>query len=146
MRRPRILFACQGNPDLVPGGTEMLAHDLCRAVRDAGYADTLFLGCVTRLHRAFRPESRLQTINAAASDMLLWVGGYDPFAMAQTDLEGFVRTMREVLTATRPDIVHFHHLSLIGLEAFFVVRRLLPRRASSSRCTTTRTFASTTDC
>lgn len=126
MKRPRVLFVCHGHPDLVPGGTEMLAHDLCRVVRETGYADTFFLGCVTRLHRAFRPESRLQTINADASDMLLWVGGYDPFAMAQTDLDGFVRTMQEVLTATRPDVVHFHHLSLIGLEALIVVRRLRP--------------------
>ncbi|MGZ8410294.1 MAG: glycosyltransferase family 4 protein [Hyphomicrobium sp.] len=126
MKRLRVLFVCHGHPDLVPGGTEMLAHDLCRAVRHGGYADTFFLGCVTRLHRAFRPESRLQTINADASDMLLWVGGYDPFAMAQTDLDGFVRAMREVLAAARPDIVHFHHLSLIGLEALTVVRRLLP--------------------
>jgi glycosyltransferase involved in cell wall biosynthesis len=126
MRRPRVLFICHGHPDLVPGGTEMLAHDLCRAVRKAGYAETFFLGCVTRLHRAFRPESRLQTINADASDMLLWVGGYDPFAMAQTDLDGFVRTMREVLSVVRPDVVHFHHLSLIGLEALIVVRQLLP--------------------
>ncbi len=126
MRKPRILFVCHGHPDLVPGGTEILAHDLCRAIQDAGYADTRYLGCVTRLHRPFRPESRLQTIDGATADMLLWVGGYDPFAMAQTDLDGFVRTMRDVLTTTQPDIVHFHHLSLIGLEALKVVRRLLP--------------------
>ena len=126
MRRPRVLFVCHGHPDLVPGGTEILARDLCHAVRNAGYADTLFLGCVTRLHRASRPESRLQTINAAATEMLLWVGGYDPFAMAQSDLDGLVQALREVLGAAKPDIVHFHHLSLIGLEAVSVVRRLLP--------------------
>ena len=126
MRKPRILFVCHGHPDLVPGGTEILARDLCHAVRDAGYADTQFLGCVTRLHRASRSESRLQTIGGASTDMLLWVGGYDPFAMAQSDLDALVRTLREVLAAATPDIVHFHHLSLIGLEAISVVRRLQP--------------------
>lgn len=126
MRKPRILFVCHGHPDLVPGGTEILARDLCHAVRDAGYADTRFLGCVTRLHRASRPESRLQTIGSASTEMLLWVGGYDPFAMAQCDLGTFVRTLRKVLAAAKPDIVHIHHLSLIGLEAISVVRRLLP--------------------
>jgi glycosyltransferase involved in cell wall biosynthesis len=126
MSRARIFFVCHGHPDLVPGGTEILARDLCQAVRYAGYAHTLFLGCVTRLHRVSRPERRLQTINVAASEMLLWVGGYDRLAMARPDLDDFVRTMREVLAAARPDIVHFHHLSLIGLEALSVVRRILP--------------------
>jgi glycosyltransferase involved in cell wall biosynthesis len=126
MTRPRVLFVCHGHPDLVPGGTELVTRDLCHAVGEAGYADTLFLGCVTRLHRRCGPESRLQTINASGTEMLLWVGGYDPFAMAQTDLDSFVNTMRAVLDRVRPDIVHFHHLSLIGLEALTVVKRLLP--------------------
>ena len=126
MSKPRILFVCHGHPDLTPGGTEILARDLCHAVRDAGYAETRYLGCVTRLHRAHCPETRLQRIGASPSEMLMWVGRYDPFAMAQPDLDGFVQTMGEVLAEVRPDIVHFHHLSLIGLDALTVVRRLLP--------------------
>ena len=126
MSTPRILFVCHGHPDLTPGGTEIMTRDLCQAVRDAGHADTQYLGCVTRLHRAFDRDSRLQRVGTSPTEMLLGVGGYDPFAMAQSHLDGFVQTMSEVLAEARPDIVHFHHLSLIGLEALTVVRRFLP--------------------
>lgn len=127
MSRPRILFVCHGHPELTPGGTEIMTHDLCHALHKAGYADTQYLGCVTRLHRAFRPESRLERIRLTPLEMLMWVGSYDPFAMAQPNLDSFVQAMRAVLAEARPDIVHFHHLSLMGLEGLMVVRRLLPK-------------------
>lgn len=139
MSPPRVLVVCHGHPDLVPGGTELVARDLCDALRSGGEAETMFLGCVTRLHRQPRPSGRLQgmprraaepsTPQAAgrADEMLMWVGGYDPFMMAQTEAADFAKTLKEVLAEFAPDVVHFHHLSLIGLEALALVRRFRPR-------------------
>lgn len=122
----RVLYLCHGHPALVPGGTETVAHDLFRSVRERGDCDALFVGCVSPLHRQAR-ETRLQTIGRSADELLLWVGRFDRFSLAQIDTRGFAEALNELLASFRPDIVHFHHLSRLGLEAILLTRRVLPR-------------------
>ena len=123
---PRVLYLCHGHPAFVPGGTETVAHDLFCSVRDRRGWQAMFLGCVSPLHRQPRPEARFQTIGRSADEMLLWVGAFDRFMLSQTESRSFVDAMSELLSSFRPDVVHFHHLSRIGLEAVLLVKRLLP--------------------
>jgi glycosyltransferase involved in cell wall biosynthesis len=123
----RILYVCHGHPELVPGGTELFAHDLFRAVRDEGKAEAMFLGCVSRLHRPTRPEVGFQTIGRSKDELLLWVGGFDRFMLGHTDTAPFAQSLTELLKSFRPDVVHFHHFALIGLEALALTRRVLPQ-------------------
>lgn len=127
MSGPRVLFVCHGHPRLVPGGTEWVAHDLFRGLRDEGLAQATFLGCVSPLHRAERAESRFQAIGRAGDELLLWVGGFDRFGLAQTEPAPVERHLRALLGHLRPQIVHVHHFSRIGLEALLTVRRVLPQ-------------------
>ncbi len=127
MKPERVLFICHGHPDLVPGGTEMVAHDLFRTIRDQGHAETMFLGCVSRLHRPARPWAGFQAIGRSRDELLLWVGGFDRFMLGHTETAGFVQSLAELLASFRPDIVHFHHFALIGLEALAVTRRMAPQ-------------------
>ncbi len=123
----RVLYLCHGHPALVPGGTETVAHDLFRSVREQPGCDAMFVGCVSPLHREGRADSRLQTIGRTADELLLWVGAFDRFNVAQTETRGFALAMGELLASFRPEIVHFHHLSRLGLEAILLTRRVLPR-------------------
>lgn len=126
MSAPRVLFVCHGHPALVPGGTEWLAHDLFRALRDDAATHALFVGCVSPLHRADRVATRLQAIGRAGDELLLWVGGFDRFGLNQTEPQATARHLRDILGQFRPQIVHFHHFSRIGLEALLAVRQALP--------------------
>lgn len=126
MKPERVLFVCHGHPELVPGGTEMVAHDLFRTIRDEGHAETMFLGCVSRLHRPARPWAGFQTIGRSRDELLFWVGGFDRFMLGHTETAGFVQALTELLASFRPDVVHFHHFALIGLEALAVTRRVVP--------------------
>ena len=47
--------------------------------------------------------------------------------LGHTETRPFVAAMTELLNSFRPDVVHFHHLSRIGLETVALIRRLLPR-------------------
>lgn len=123
---PRILYVCHGHPDLVSGGTEIVAHDLFRAVRQRPGWQAMSLGCVSPLHREPRQGTRFQGIGRSADEMLLWVGPFDRFLLAQTETRTFVDAMTELLRSFRPDIVHFHHLLRVGLEALPLVKQVLP--------------------
>jgi glycosyltransferase involved in cell wall biosynthesis len=127
MNPERILYVCHGHPELVPGGTELFAHDLFRAMRDQGEVEAMFLGCVSRLHRPTRPEVGFQTIGRSRDEVLLWVGAFDRFMLGHTDTAPFVKSLTELLTSFRPDVVHFHHFALIGLEALALTRLVLPQ-------------------
>lgn len=122
----RVLFLCHGHPALVPGGTEIVAHDLFRAMRERDGCAALFVGCVSPLHRTGETGQRLQALGRSSDEMLLWVGAFDGFMLAQTETAGFAEALSAVLLSFRPDVVHFHHLSRIGLEAVLLVRRVLP--------------------
>jgi glycosyltransferase involved in cell wall biosynthesis len=126
MKPERILFVCHGHPDLVPGGTEIFAHDLFRTIRDDGHAEAMFLGCVSRLHRPTRPTVGFQAIGRSRDELLLWVGTFDRFMLGHTETAPFVESLTELLASFRPDVVHFHHFALIGLEALALTRRVLP--------------------
>lgn len=125
--RPRVLIISHGHPALVAGGTEFSAYDLFSELNRSGMADASFLACVTALHRSAGDGCRLQSYNGAENEYLLHVGQFDPFMLAHgidsTTLDDFGRLLERL----DPDIVHFHHLYLIGAESLALVRNRLPR-------------------
>ncbi|WP_018184577.1 glycosyltransferase family 4 protein [Kaistia granuli] len=121
----RILVVAHNHPDLHPGGTEIFAHDLFRAYQRAG-SEALFLGATNRLHRDEKPGTSFQGIGNGQDEILLWAGHFDRFFMSQVDLYGVIPDLEALLTEFRPDVVHIHHLLLIGAEFPALVRRVLP--------------------
>lgn len=121
----RILVAAHNHPSLHPGGTEIFAHDLFRAYQRAG-CDALFLGATNQIHREARPGTSFQGMGPAGDEVLLWSGHFDRFFMSQVDLYGVVPDLTELLRDFRPDVVHIHHLLLLGAEFPHIVRRTLP--------------------
>ncbi|HMF66824.1 MAG TPA: glycosyltransferase, partial [Phyllobacterium sp.] len=121
----RVLVAAHNHPALHPGGTEIFAHDLFRAYQRAG-CDALFLGATNHIHREARPGTSFQSIGTHGDEILLWSGHFDRFFMSQVDLYGIVPDIVELLRDFRPDVVHLHHLLLLGAEFPHIVRRTLP--------------------
>jgi len=123
---PRVLIVCHGHPHLVSGGTETVAYDLFRALPSAGLAQTVFLGCVSGLHRDKRVSSVLQGVDGVDNEILLRIGPFDPFLLSHLAAPEVLSGFRRVVEQVRPDIVHFHHLNLIGAEAIALVRHVRP--------------------
>ena len=84
----RLLFLCHNHPDLQPGGTEVLARSLFRELRDRHGVEGAFLAAVTGAHRERRPGTMLQGINDRPDEMLVWLGHFDRFFLAQPDTYG----------------------------------------------------------
>ncbi|MFO1152314.1 MAG: glycosyltransferase family 4 protein [Rhodospirillales bacterium] len=123
----RILLVCHGHPELVTGGTELFAHGLFRALAGNERVQPLFLACVSGLHRADRGLSSLQGIGSAVRDeILIRTGRFDRLMLAPIEAGPFVEAFAATLRWFRPHVVHFHHFSLVGLDALVIARRLLP--------------------
>jgi glycosyltransferase involved in cell wall biosynthesis len=123
----RVLVIAHNHPSLHPGGTEIVAHDLFKAYKARPGVEALFLAAVNRLHREPRPGTVFQAIGDAPDEMLLWCGHFDRFNLSQIDHYGIMPELARFLENTRPDIVHIHHVLLIGVEVIALIRRVLPR-------------------
>ncbi|MFC7474070.1 glycosyltransferase family 4 protein [Dankookia sp. GCM10030260] len=122
----RALFLCHNHPGLQPGGTEVFAHGLFRALRDQHGVEGMFLAAVTGAHRERRPGTLLQGIGTATDEALVWLGHFDRFGLAQPDTYGLA-SLAPVIEAMQPDIVHIHHLLQFGVETVDLIRRAAPR-------------------
>nr|WP_298688464.1 glycosyltransferase family 4 protein [uncultured Dongia sp.] len=127
MKPLKVLHLCHNHPALHPGGTEIFALDLHRQMNASGEVDGMFIGCVDQNHRSQRPGTVFQGIGPNSNEMLMWTGHFDNFYLSQIDLHGIVPELTDLLTEIKPDIVHFHHILLMGVEILFLVRRVLPK-------------------
>jgi glycosyltransferase involved in cell wall biosynthesis len=120
-----ILFLCHGHPALQTGGTEIAAHALFRSLKAEG-AQGLFVAGVSALHRPASPGTPFQAVGEAADEVLMRTEAFDRFFLSQTDLHGIGLEFARLLEEQKPDIVHIHHLLLIGVETIHLIRRILP--------------------
>ncbi|QRM30274.1 glycosyltransferase family 4 protein [Microvirga sp. VF16] len=122
----RVLVVAHNHPDFHPGGTEIFAHDLFREYRSRPDVEALFLAATNNLHRGQRPGTSFQSPGDASDEVIMWCGHFDQFNLSQIDSYGVVPHLVSLLEDFRPDIVHIHHVLLIGVEFIALVRRILP--------------------
>jgi glycosyltransferase involved in cell wall biosynthesis len=122
----RILVVAHNHPELHPGGTEIFAHDLFRELRVRADVQALFLAATDQNHREPRPGTSFQAVSDAPDEVVVWSGHFDRFYMSQVDTYGLIPQLKGLLEEFRPDIVHIHHLLLLGVEFIALIRRVLP--------------------
>jgi glycosyltransferase involved in cell wall biosynthesis len=119
----RVLMLAHSHPKLTRGGAEVAAHLLFRGLKQAGVT-TWFLGCSSKPGTG---KFGIDLSQPFASDDYLYqsYGAFDWFKFANRNPE-FPKLFSELLLELRPDIVHFHHYAQFGVEAFAIVKRVLP--------------------
>jgi glycosyltransferase involved in cell wall biosynthesis len=122
----RILVVAHNHPELHPGGTEIFSHDLFREFRTRPGIEPLFLAATNRIHREPRPGTSFQAVTDSPDETILWSGHFDHFYLSQVDTYGVVPHLENLLREFRPDVVHIHHILLLGVEFIAIVRRVLP--------------------
>ena len=124
MSSMRILQVAHDHPDWTQAGTEILAHDLARALDDRPGVSAKYLAASTSLQDA---EAEPGSLRAHGQDLVLQTGAYDRFSMTRLDGSAWIAALGQVVDRVRPDVVHLHGLDRIGAEVLPVLRRLAPR-------------------
>jgi glycosyltransferase involved in cell wall biosynthesis len=121
----KILVIAQDHPDRTPGGSEIVAHDLARALDARPDTAARLMVASTALDR---PEALAGALGARGRDLTLRTGAYDRFAMARLDGAGWLGALEAALAAARPDVVHLHGIDRIGAEIVPALKRMAPGR------------------
>ncbi len=120
----KVLHIAHGHPDFQAGGTELFAQALARHQASVGW-QTQFLAAAPPRYRQINGGTALITPPSEAADFVMTGGDFDLLALSQKNF-GFLAEFERVLSDLRPDVVHFHHLLMFGIEAIAVARRVLP--------------------
>ena len=120
--KPRVLFVSHGHPEISKGGAEIAAFQLYSEMLsrpDCGEA--WFLGCDPRPARSDIPITQPFGIR----EFIYSTGEFDWLRFANCDPR-FPKAFTDLLIELSPNLVHFHHYSGVGVEAFWHVGRVLP--------------------
>ena len=127
---PKVLYICHNHPGVRAGGGEMYAHELFRAVRDAGEFDPIF---VTKAGPPFSDQlpnegTRFGVIDFDPREYSFYTRREEwDFLLGTARRKGlYIDDWRQFLEAQMPDVVHFQHTLFLGLDMLRVTRRMLP--------------------
>lgn len=123
---PTVLIVAHGHPHLAPGGGEIVAHELYRELQRQPGLEAHYLGAMMPQFGLPHCGSALIPANDDPRQTLYWSDRYNFFLMAQDNLSLMLEEFGRYLDHVRPDVVHFHHVHNLGVEAIRIVRNLCP--------------------
>ncbi|MDH3981048.1 MAG: glycosyltransferase, partial [Gammaproteobacteria bacterium] len=121
MNKDKVLIISHGHPAQSKGGAEIAAYNLYKELRSRDI-DAMFLA------RSDRPSHGGSVFSTLGDEreILFHTGMNDFFNFTSNNKKHVWNDFRKLLESYRPDIVHFHHYSHMGLELIRVARNVLP--------------------
>ena len=121
MNTDKVLIISHGHPVQSKGGAEIAAYNLYKELRSRDI-DAMFLA------RSSHPSHGGSTFSTLGDEreILFHTGMNDFFNFTSNNKKHVWNDFRELLQRYRPDVVHFHHYSHMGLELIRVTRSVLP--------------------
>lgn len=124
----RVLIVSHGHPAFSIGGAEVASHNLFRALDDADGVEAFYLARASGALRR-HADTPLMSLRQGEREVFLHTESWDPFWLSNGGIGDLQGPFTDYLRHVRPDVVHFHHVIGLGLEAIVQVRRALPNAA-----------------
>lgn len=133
MPRRKVLFISHGHPEIRPGGTEVHALELYEAMRASPDFEPTLLCRTGPPHTTAGPHlgTLLSRVGDDPNQLLVYTdpANFDWLRLTLRGKEFYTHHYRHLLTTLRPDVVHFQHTVLLGLDLITETRRTLPDAA-----------------
>ncbi|MBX6366509.1 MAG: glycosyltransferase family 4 protein [Rhodospirillales bacterium] len=121
----RILIISHGHPAFSLGGAEIASHNLFLGLNKLPGVETFYLARASHPLRRHR-GTPLMSLRQGERETFLHADDYDHYFISNRAVADLSGAFRQYLLSVKPDIVHFHHVLGLGVEALFEVRRTLP--------------------
>ena len=121
MDKKKILIIAHGHPDVHKGGAELAAYQLFNEYETLGH-DVTFLA---RSEEAPHGGAAFSVRNKA-NELLFHTRQDDDFLFSNIRTRYIWSELRDLLKRLQPEVVHFHHFFLMGVETLLEVRKTLP--------------------
>ena len=122
----KVLIIAHNHPHFFPGGAEIFAYDLFKAIREHTTYKPFFLAAADPNSREVHTGTPFQMLIDSEDEALFWGGAFDYFYQSQQILSFMYLDFKAFLQELQPDVIHFHHTIRFGLEAIQIARQTLP--------------------
>lgn len=121
----RTLIVSHGHPAFSIGGAELASHNLWRALDALPGHEAHYLARAGHPLRR-RAETPLMSLRQGEREAFLHADAYDHFWLSNRALDDLSGAFAAHLRALAPDVVHFHHVIGLGVEAIAAARAAVP--------------------
>lgn len=123
----RVLFLVHNHPAFHPGGAEIYALDLHRAMREREAFDPVLVAASVGHDFPGGADRAFYRVATDDPSEYIWhVPDFDHFSFTARDKKSYTRDLRSLLRSFRPHVVHIQHTLRLGLEALTEIRRTCP--------------------
>jgi glycosyltransferase involved in cell wall biosynthesis len=119
-----VLIVAHGHPELSPGGAELAAYDLFETLKRDETVKPYFLAWTGQAAYR-RNDTPFCSYRNRSDEVLFSSQAFDHFLFSETSL--YESDLAGFLNEIKPDIVHLHHYTRIGLEFIAFIKRLFPK-------------------
>ncbi|MGK7899284.1 MAG: glycosyltransferase family 4 protein [Xenococcus sp. (in: cyanobacteria)] len=122
----QVLIIAHNHPHFFPGGAEIFAYDLFKAIGEHTEYKPFFLAAADPNSRELHTGTPFQMLVDSEEEALFWGGSFDYFYQSQQMLNFMYLDFKAFLEQLKPDVIHFHHTIRFGVEAIQVAKQTLP--------------------
>jgi glycosyltransferase involved in cell wall biosynthesis len=115
------------HPELVRGGAQQICYELFQELKQQGRVDVTFLASIDTTYPAlFKAGACITGFDGREGEYLFLAQDYD-YWWHKTSSPRLIDAFIEFLHTVKPDVVHFHHFFLFGIDLLTLTRRELPQ-------------------
>jgi glycosyltransferase involved in cell wall biosynthesis len=126
-RAMKVLLVSHLHPELLRGGAQQACYELFLGLNAEPDVEAFFLAGVEpgSYPALYKPGARITGFDGRSNEFLFLSASYD-FKWHRTTSLLHVEAYAELLRTIRPDVVHFQHFLLLGIDFLTLTRTVLP--------------------
>jgi glycosyltransferase involved in cell wall biosynthesis len=122
----KILLVSIFHPEIVRGGAQQVAYELFLGLRERSDLNVTLLAVVDEQQQAlYKSGARITGFDGRPDEFVFLSREYD-YRWHKTSNALLLESYAEFLRLLAPDVVHFHHFLLLGIDVITLTRRVLP--------------------
>jgi glycosyltransferase involved in cell wall biosynthesis len=126
-RKKRVLLISHYHPELVRGGGQQCCYELFQGLKQEPDIETFFLaGTDDSYPVLYKPGACITGFDGRPNEFLFLSADYDRLWHRCTSPH-HIEAFANFLETLRPDVVHFQHFMLLGIDMLSLTRTVLPQ-------------------
>jgi glycosyltransferase involved in cell wall biosynthesis len=125
--KKKVLLVSLYHPELIRGGAQQVCYELFEELKQQDDVEPILLASIDNAYPAlFKSGARITGFDGRPNEFLFLSADYNYLwhkIGSPLHIEAFI----EFLETIRPDVVHFHHFLIMGIDLLSLTRAILPK-------------------
>ena len=122
----KVLLISVYHPELVRGGAQQVCYELFKSLKSRKGIEPVLLAAVDPSFKAlYKSGAQITGFDGREDEFLFLSRDYD-YVWHKAASTALVKSFAEFLELIQPDVIHFHHFLLFGIDLLTLARRVLP--------------------